>query len=536
MSVEIDIIKPALLLLFSNGKTETEAYEEISKSHSSYPISLKVVGFWFKKFRSGDDSLGNKKKRGPKPKLTDEFLTSLINENPEFNIAQLSKLAGVSTQSISNRIKRMNFEGDKPCYINKKSQNGTIELTDESLIKLVKENPSLNTYELAKIADSSQSTIVHRLKQINRNGEGVNYINKKSHIGTTNLTDESLIKLIRENPGFGTYELAKIADSSQATISYRLKRINKNSSSDQKIILQKGNKKSYKARSSISSEFLINLINENPKLNMAELAKLADSSTATISRHLKKINGNGKMVNYNSKRSQSGTEKLTDKTVINLVNENPGLDTFELAKLANTSQSTIRRRLNKINSDGEKVNYKYKYNKNPTTKLTNDFIINHINDNPGLNLSAIAKLANISTSTLSLRIKQINTEGKEICNIRKFSKGKPPKITDKILINLVNENPNLNMSELGRLANVSTSSISRKLKQINEDEESAYFTNQLKRKSKKFTDEFLINLINENPNLNMSELAKLANTSQSTISRRLKIINSHGERVKYINK
>jgi DNA-binding Lrp family transcriptional regulator len=424
MSDEINIIKPALLILFNKGNTEPEAYEEISKSHSSYSVSLKLVSFWFKKFRSGDDSLGDKKKRGPKPKFTDEFLINLVNNNPELKIAELAKIVNVSSDTIAKRLKKINIDGERAVYKCKSYLRGNKKLTDEFLInlvnnnpnlnkaeiaklvkrshtaisnrinkindrvpsedkllfpnhkdklrksinlisdeyiiKLVNENPKLSIEQLAKLADSSGSVISNRIKKINSDGVKVNYISKKSKAGTKNLTQESIIKLIKENPDLNSDELAMLANTSISTLSLRLKQINKNLPADQKITLKTVTGKRNNSKNIITREEVITLVNENPGLSIKELAKLSDNSDSTLYLRLRQINKDTKLANYTDKKSFNGTKELTEEFLINLVNENPNLNMSELAKLANTSQSTISRRLKNIDNNGKKLKYKDK--------------------------------------------------------------------------------------------------------------------------------------------------------------------------------
>ncbi|KXN74760.1 hypothetical protein CONCODRAFT_76657 [Conidiobolus coronatus NRRL 28638] len=75
--------------------------------------------------------------------------------------------------------------------------------------------------------------------------------------------------------------------------------------------------------------------------------------------------------------------------------------------------------------------------------------------------------------------------------------------------------------------------ILNRLKQMKDGDENKNY--HLKSRQK-FTDEYLINLVNKNSDFNMGELAKIAGVSQTTISNRIKIINSNGERIKYIKK
>jgi DeoR/GlpR family transcriptional regulator of sugar metabolism len=284
----------------------------------------------------------------------------------------------------------------------------------------------------------------------------------------------------------------------------------------------------------LTDESLIALIEENPGLSTYKLAELAGTSQYTISRRIRKLNSGSEIIAYKSKKDM---KKFTDEFLIDLVNRNPHLSMEKLARLAGTSVSTIHNRINQINNNFERVNYvKKKYRpiefNGSFSKLTEEDVINLINENSELNMSKLAELADVSQMTISRIIKQINLSGKSESYIVKDKL----KFTDEFLINLVEEHSNLSMEKLSRLADTSPQTILNRINRINSDGEKVNYISKKSETKTKITNEFLIGLINENPDLNMRELAKLAGISQSTISKRLKQINSSGGGVTYINK
>jgi transcriptional antiterminator len=415
MKSENKAIKQDLLKLFKEGKNETEAFEEVEKTHGSNSTSMKVVGNYFTKFRSKGSPIANNKKPGSKSKFTEEFIINLVNENPGMSMTELAKLAGTTANTISHRLKQINSSELKVSYSNKYNQNSTKKFTDEFLINLVNENPGLNMKELARLSGTTAATISNRLKEINIGEKRVCYIDKGFKNGGKKFTDEYLIDLIVKNPGLDAYEIADLASTTQATISNRLKQINSKRSNDNKILLEKKSskiqRKSYK---SITDELLIKLINENPKLNMEEISKLADVSKQTIYLKLKKMNTECQRVSYVKKGTKNGVKKFTDEFLIDLINMNPELNSYELAKLANATQTTILYRLKQINTDGERVGYIYKDICRGQKKITDEFLINLINENPKLNMRELAKLANVAESTISRRLRKIKSDGERV--------------------------------------------------------------------------------------------------------------------------
>ncbi|KXN71295.1 hypothetical protein CONCODRAFT_78429 [Conidiobolus coronatus NRRL 28638] len=441
-------LKSTILKFFNEGKSEVEAYKQVSKFQNSKKVSKKTVNSWYEKLKSENHKLGDMMVTGEK-KLTDEYLTNLINENPGLNTKELAKLAGISIAAISSRLKQVNSDGEMVYYTNKKA---LAKLKDEFLIDLINRNPDITMQELARISGVSQSTISRRLKQINRSSEGINYTNKSS---STKFTNEFLIDLVNKNPGLNMTELSKLAGVSQSTISNRLKQINSG-----------GEKINYVGkRSSINftDEFLIDLVNRYPELNMTELAILVGVSRATISSRLKKINSDGKNVVYQCKNPQINVTKFSDEFLIDLINKNPSLNMQQLAKISGVSRSTISRRLEQINSNGERTSYISKW---ASTKFTNEFLIDLINKNPGLSMKELSKLAGTSQGTISNRLKQINSDSEKISYI---SKSSSIKFTNELLIDLIKKNPGLSLTELGRLAGISKSTREIKQKESGKD-------------------------------------------------------------------
>jgi DNA-binding Lrp family transcriptional regulator len=356
------------------------------------------------------------------------------------------------------------------------------------------------------------------------------------------ISDESLINLVKENPDLNMKELGKLANTTASVISIRLKEINSD-----------GERVNYKSKrvgrqKLFTDEFLIKLANENPNAGITELASLAGVSFQVVSRRIKQINNFEERIKYKSKKTGK-QPKFTDEFLINLVNENPGVTMQKLGEFVGVSTPTIWCRLNKIKSKGETIEYNHKECENNTSKnnqkakikVTEQCIIDLINENPELNMSEVARLADTSISTVSRRIKSIKNNGKLLdYGVKKHQKdepkkiGRPRKFTDAYLIRLINENPDLNVNELAKLSNVNASTMLNHIKKVNcENIKVKYIS---KNDVSKFSDEFIISSINDNPDLNLEELSKLIGTSVRTLSRRIKQINSNGKVINYVKK
>jgi predicted transcriptional regulator len=552
MDVENTFIKPVLLFYFGKGISELEAHKEITKQYGQYAVTYKTIIKWFKLFRTNERKLSKKGPTKSKLIFEDEFLVDLVNDNPDASVEKLASLAHCSVSNMYRRLSKINskkLNGSKISLQRRAPnlpKNGLL-FTDEYLINLIKENEGLSMRELAKLANCSKSTISSRLKQINSDRTSDSKIVLQSSAFNAPrrvepLTDDFIINLINENPGLSMTNLAKLAKVCTSTISKRLKIINSNRENDSKILLNNTYNSARKPKK-FTNEYLVNLINENPGLDMEELAKLANCSKSTICKRLKEIDINSEEIKHRMRSPQKGNTKFTDEFLINLISENPGICAKELARLANCSRSSISIRLKKVNSTipfDTRINLQVSTSGLPKV-FTDEYLIDLINENPSLNMKELARIAKVSPKTISNRIKKINNESERVKYSKKYV-GKSKKFSDEYLVNIINNNPNLNYVELAKLANCTASTLFVRLNEINENRESdskislQKCTPNASRKKLLFTDEFLIKLINDNPDFNMSQLAALANASVATISNRLKQINSKEERVSYCRK
>ncbi|KXN66485.1 hypothetical protein CONCODRAFT_11663 [Conidiobolus coronatus NRRL 28638] len=341
-------------------------------------------------FRTENNKLGDKKKRGPKSKFTDEYLINLVNENPNLSLIELAEIVGTSITTILRRINQIKDNGKRIDYCSKK----TPKFTDEYLIDLINNNPHLSMAELGRIT-------VYQKKHI---PEGFNQ-------PLPNPTDEFLINLIKENLDLSIEKLVPLAGISSSTISNKIRKINKSSKTP---IYQR------KDIPKLTREVLIDSINKNPKLNTTELAELTGVSANVISEKIRKINMSGKSANYTKKT----VKKFSDEVLIELVNKNPELGTKELAEIMGVSKSTVVGNIRKINNSSEGIKCIMKRSQ----KISDESLIELVNKNSELDMKELAKLASVSIATMYRRIKQINSNGVVINYFKKRTSDNGSKI------------------------------------------------------------------------------------------------------------
>ncbi|KXN74477.1 hypothetical protein CONCODRAFT_76858 [Conidiobolus coronatus NRRL 28638] len=432
---------------------------------------MRTIHKWYNIFRSEED-ISDKKPVIKHHKITDEFLIKLINENPELNMAELGKLAGTNASVISIRLKEINSDGERVKYKSKVAGRPKT-FSDEALIKLSNDNPNSTIAELSSLVGASFSVVARRIKQINSSEEKIKCKSKRTG-KKARFTDEYLISMINENPDLSMTKLGSLLGVSASTISFRLNRMKCKGENTKYIYknCKNGTADENKAKTRISNQRIIDLINKNPELNMVELAKLAGISSSTISRRIKIIKNSGQQIDHKIKNPGDDEPKLggrprkfTDEFLIRLFDENPDLNLAELAKIADTSVKTLLGNIKKVNCDSVRINYT---SKKEAPKFSDEFLINVINDNPDLNIGELSKLIGYSTKVISNRIKKMKCNGKVVNYVNKKPVPKSKvKLTEEYLINLINENPGLTMAELANLADVTPSTVSCRIRKIN---------------------------------------------------------------------
>ncbi|KXN64947.1 hypothetical protein CONCODRAFT_13652 [Conidiobolus coronatus NRRL 28638] len=241
-----------------------------------------------------------------------------------------------------------------------------------------------------------------------------------------------------------------------------------------------------------TDESLISLANDNPDINLKELSSLVGASITAVSRRIDQINSFEERIKLKSKKAGKKS-KFTDEFILNLVNANPDLKMQELGELIGISVSAISHRIIKMKNSGIRLQYSYKG-----------------------------------------------------CKNTRFEESQKQKIrvSNQVIIDLVNENPELKIRELAGLTKTSLSTMYRKIRIIKDGGQLLEYGNKKSRKDKstpirspkKFTDGFQTLLVNESPDLNSVELPKSVDTDVIPLSNLTKKTNCGGKKVDYSSK
>jgi transcriptional antiterminator len=391
-----------------------------------------------------------------KSKVDSEILKQLIDENPKMSLTALSKHFGCSRYIIRSMIKNHNIT--RTPLTNKKIdvdeleqfmvENPSMALKDiaktfncskdtilinikkygmarkinprhckinrEKLKQIVTDNPSIRLQEIAKIFSCSNYAVYSYMK---RNG-----ITKKRKYRYNKIDSEKLKQVIAENPNMTLKQIANIFDCKTAiSVSIAIKRngIIRKSNSQRKIDVDK----------------LKQIIAQNPKIYLTEIAEEFNCSKFAVSASMKKYGITKKRNVYHGKID---IDKLKQ-----VITENPSMTLKQIANIFNCSDFAISHAIKRNDI----------YRKSHHTKIDIDRLKQVITENPSLTLKQIANIFNCSDFAISHAIKRNN-----IC--RKSNN----KIDIDRLKQIITENPNMTLKQIANIFNCSNFAVSHAIK------------------------------------------------------------------------
>ena len=106
MNEEKIAIRAILRFLFKKGYNAASAFREICEYEGENALSRSTAERWFKKFKSGDNSLCDEPHLG-RP-------SHVASENPLASVRDLSATIGYSKSTIDRHLRKMDFVLKKP--------------------------------------------------------------------------------------------------------------------------------------------------------------------------------------------------------------------------------------------------------------------------------------------------------------------------------------------------------------------------------------------------------------------------------------
>ncbi|VDD77281.1 unnamed protein product [Mesocestoides corti] len=94
-----------LLFYFIKGRKAAEAHKAICEVYGSDCITENTCQNWFKKFRSGDFSLKDKRRSGRPSEVDNQKIIDLIKSNRRITVREIAEKLSVSYTAIDNHLK-----------------------------------------------------------------------------------------------------------------------------------------------------------------------------------------------------------------------------------------------------------------------------------------------------------------------------------------------------------------------------------------------------------------------------------------------
>lgn len=100
-------LRHVLIFLFSQRKKAAEAHRILVETYGAHALSVDTCERWFKRFRSGDFDISDKKCKNRPKKFEDTELQALLDEDATQTQEMLAEQLNVSRGAISKRLKAM---------------------------------------------------------------------------------------------------------------------------------------------------------------------------------------------------------------------------------------------------------------------------------------------------------------------------------------------------------------------------------------------------------------------------------------------
>ena len=99
-------IRTIFLFQLKLGRKAAETARDINNTFGPGTTNERTAQWWFKNFRSGEESLDDYERSGRPSDVDNDSLRALVNANPRTTVREPAAESGVTTVAISNHLKR----------------------------------------------------------------------------------------------------------------------------------------------------------------------------------------------------------------------------------------------------------------------------------------------------------------------------------------------------------------------------------------------------------------------------------------------
>uniref|UniRef100_A0A5S6QSY1 HTH_48 domain-containing protein n=1 Tax=Trichuris muris TaxID=70415 RepID=A0A5S6QSY1_TRIMR len=101
------VIRGVLLYEFKQGTKAAVAARKINMTFGSGTLGVGTVRWWFRKFRSGNESLEDNDRSGRPSDLDEDQLRAIVEEDPRRSTSDIAEKLGVHKTTVSRHLQRI---------------------------------------------------------------------------------------------------------------------------------------------------------------------------------------------------------------------------------------------------------------------------------------------------------------------------------------------------------------------------------------------------------------------------------------------
>ncbi|XGW33880.1 hypothetical protein V3C99_017956, partial [Haemonchus contortus] len=100
-------IRTIFLFQFKLGRSATETNRDINDDLDLGTTNQRTAQWWFKKFRTGDESLEDNERSGRSSAVDNEQLRALVEENPRTTLKDIDSRLSVSSRMVGTHMQEI---------------------------------------------------------------------------------------------------------------------------------------------------------------------------------------------------------------------------------------------------------------------------------------------------------------------------------------------------------------------------------------------------------------------------------------------
>ena len=137
MNVTKEYLRGLLLYDFKSGISAAESSRRIKNAFGDGVMSERSAQEWFKRFRSGDESVTDHERSGRPSTVDDDKMVAAVKQNPHLTTRELADDLGVHHSTVADHLKALGYKSKLDVWVPHKLTDNQKERRCEAAMSLL---------------------------------------------------------------------------------------------------------------------------------------------------------------------------------------------------------------------------------------------------------------------------------------------------------------------------------------------------------------------------------------------------------------